>query len=127
VPHHREVAVVLRRGDRLLLQRRPDGGLLAGMWAFPHTRAAVGEGIEAAARRLVAELLGEPPPPVVALTQMDHAYTHFRITLHAFIVDLDGRLAAVAGEWVEEGHIGERPMAVTDRAVARAIAASGDG
>ena len=127
LPHHREVAVVLRVGDRVLLQRRPDGGLLAGLWAFPHTRALTGEGEETAACRLVAELVTTPPPPVVPLTRLDHAYTHFRITLHAFAVDLDGERPAVQGDWVEVDRLDERPMAVTDRAVARAVAASCSG
>jgi len=126
LPHHREIALVLHRGGRVLLQRRPDGGMLAGLWAFPHTRAVEGEGEDAAARRFATELL-TTPPPVVPLTRLDHAYTHFRITLHVFTIDLDGERPAAAGDWVAVADLGDRPMAVTDRAVARAIAASGNG
>jgi len=124
LPHHREVAVVVRRGDRLLLRRRPDGTLLAGLWAFPHTRVVGGEGEGAAARRLAAQLLGRPSPPLAPLTRLEHAYTHFRITLHAFFLDPGGEPAAAAGEWVALAALDTRPMAVTDRAVARAAAAA---
>lgn len=126
LPHHREVAVVVRHGGRVLLRRRPDGGLLAGLWAFPHTRAEAGEGEAAAVARLAAEVVGRTPLPLTPLIRLDHAYTHFCITLHAFAGELDPLPPAVDGEWVEMGALGERPMAVTDRAVARAIAAAGE-
>jgi A/G-specific adenine glycosylase len=34
-PEHELFAVALRRGDRVLLERRPDTGLLAGLWCLP--------------------------------------------------------------------------------------------
>ncbi len=120
LPHHREIALVVRHGGRLLLQRRADGGLLAGLWAFPHTRAGTGEGEAEAARRLAAEVIGRTPT-LAPLTRLEHAYTHFRITLHAFAGEIDAPPPAVEGEWVEIGALGERPMAVTDRTVARVV------
>jgi len=124
LPHHREIAVIVRHGGRVFLRRRPDGGLLAGLWAFPHTRAHTGEGEVEAAARLAAEVVGQTPPPLTPLTRLDHAYTHFRITLHAFGCEIDVLPPVVDGEWVEIGGLGERPMAVTDRAVAVTLAGS---
>ncbi len=127
LPHHREVAVVLHRGGRVLLQRRPDGGLLAGLWAFPHTRAREGEEELRAAVRLTAALLARGAPELTPLTRLEHAYSHFRITLHAYRGEVDVEVgeeaerAEAAGEWVEVGSLAERPMAVTDRAVARVL------
>jgi A/G-specific adenine glycosylase len=49
-----EVAVVIRRGARLLLVQRPGHGRWSGLWEFPHGVVQEGERHEAAARRLVA-------------------------------------------------------------------------
>lgn len=41
VPRARFALAVLERDGRLLVERRPDGGMLAGLWAFPEERCAV--------------------------------------------------------------------------------------
>jgi A/G-specific adenine glycosylase len=65
------------------------------------------------------------------LIVVEHAYTHFRITLHAF------RCRLVAGEprcldcaafrWVDGAELDALPMSVVDRKVAQALSAAGQG
>ena len=50
-------AVILRRG-RVLVTRRPRGGHLAGMWAFPGGKIEPGETAREALRREIREELG---------------------------------------------------------------------
>jgi A/G-specific adenine glycosylase len=54
-----------------------------------------------------------------------HAYSHFRITLHAFRCRLrDGQprcLDCAALRWVRPADLDGLPMSVADRAVARAV------
>lgn len=35
LPHRQAVAAVVREGDNLLISRRPESGLLGGLWGFP--------------------------------------------------------------------------------------------
>lgn len=80
-----EVAVaVIERAGRVLLQERPAGGLLAGLWEFPGGKIEPGEGNTAALRREVREELGVEIEAVRRLTTVRHAYTRFEATLHAF-------------------------------------------
>jgi len=53
----RVVAAVIRRGDRLLLGRRPDEKRHGGMWEFPGGKIDEGETPADAARRELAEEL----------------------------------------------------------------------
>jgi len=90
VPHHDiAVGLVFDEDDRLLIQRRPDEGLLGGLWEFPGGKQEDGESMEAACRREVNEELGIEMEDVEPFYTLSHAYSHFKITLHAF----QGRLA----------------------------------
>ena len=63
--------------------------------------------------------VGEP------LTVVRHAYTHFRITLHAFLCTLvagdPACLECAAFQWASIEQIRALPMAVTDRKIAGAL------
>ncbi|MFB6274218.1 MAG: A/G-specific adenine glycosylase [Salinibacter sp.] len=90
VPHHDiAVGLVFDEDDRLLIQRRPDEGLLGGLWEFPGGKQEENESREAACRREVREELGIEMTDVEPFYTLSHAYSHFKITLHAF----QGRLA----------------------------------
>ena len=86
VPHH-DIAVGLvfnDSGDELLIQRRPDEGLLGGLWEFPGGKQEDGESMETACRREVKEELGIDVAVEDHFYTLSHAYSHFKITLHAF-------------------------------------------
>lgn len=88
-------AIVWRRG-RILIDRRPEEGLLGGLWEFPGGKVTPGETPASAARREVREELGIRVGPCRELATLRHAYSHFRITLHAFQCRyLSGRTRAI--------------------------------
>ena len=83
---HREIAVGLVFDDdgRLLIQRRPDDAMLGGLWEFPGGKQEEGEALEATCRRELREELGVEVEVEAPFYTLDHAYSHFTITLHAF-------------------------------------------
>ena len=84
VPHH-DIAVGLVFDDeQLLIQRRPDEGLLGGLWEFPGGKQENDESMEDACRREVKEELGIDVVIDDHFYTLSHAYSHFKITLHAF-------------------------------------------
>jgi A/G-specific adenine glycosylase len=86
-----EVAVaVIERGGCFLIQERPAGGLLAGLWEFPGGKVEPGETVTAALRREVREELGVGIAGVRKLAVVRHAYTRFEATLHAYVCRLAG-------------------------------------
>ncbi|MBM4312969.1 MAG: A/G-specific adenine glycosylase [Deltaproteobacteria bacterium] len=84
VPHYVVTAGIIWKGDRLLITRRPPKGLLGGLWEFPGGKLEPGEKLEDCLRREIREELGIVVEVQTLLTSVEHAYTHFRITLHAF-------------------------------------------
>jgi len=104
IPHYEVAAGVVWRRRRLLIDRRKPEGLLGGLWEFPGGKRQPDETLEAAVVREVREELGIDVRPTALLTTVRHAYTHFRITLHAFECRyVSGRCRAIgcdAFQWV---------------------------
>ena len=78
------VVAVIEKDGRILIQKRPAGGLLGDLWEFPGGKVEPGESLTAALRREVREELGVKIEDIRRLTTVQHAYTHFQVTLHAF-------------------------------------------
>ena len=90
VPHHDIAVGLVFDDDRLLIQRRPDEGLLGGLWEFPGGKQEDGETLEAACRRELMEELGVEVAVDDHFYTLSHAYSHFKITLHAFRCHVTG-------------------------------------
>ena len=71
------------KGDRLLLAQRPSAGMLGGLWEFPGGKQEEGETLQQCLQREIAEELAIEIEVGARLTSVDHAYSHFSITLHA--------------------------------------------
>jgi A/G-specific adenine glycosylase len=78
------VVAVIEKDGRILIQKRPSRGLLADLWEFPGGKVEPGESLTAALRREVREELSAEIKNVRCLTTVQHAYTRFQVTLHAF-------------------------------------------
>jgi A/G-specific adenine glycosylase len=92
VPERRTGFVLIRQGQRVLLERRPPSGLWGGLLVPP-------EGLPAA----VLARLGLQALSQQALPPLRHAFTHFRLTLEPVLCDVSAScLVAEPGlEWVE--------------------------
>lgn len=78
------VGVIYDRCGRVLIDKRKPEGLLGGLWEFPGGKQEPGESLETALQREVREELGIRIQIIRPLIVVDHAYSHFRIRLHAF-------------------------------------------
>jgi A/G-specific adenine glycosylase len=87
VPIRQLAVAVIRRRGKLLFTRRPEAGLLGGLWEFPNSVRHTGESTEDACRRLAGDQLGLEIRPCRKITRIQHAYTHFKIQAEAFLCD----------------------------------------
>jgi A/G-specific adenine glycosylase len=83
-PHHQIAAALIWRGGELLIARRLERGLLGGLWEFPGGKQEASEELEQTAAREVYEELGVEVKVLEKFMTVEHAYTHFSITLHVF-------------------------------------------
>ena len=120
-PHYRVVAAVIREGKRVLIDKRKASGLLGGLWEFPGGKVDEGETLEQAVVREIWEELGVRVRVGKKLGEYAHAYTHFRVNVHAFFANiLDGKPRALESErieWVEIADLKEYPMGKVDRRI----------
>jgi A/G-specific adenine glycosylase len=126
-PHHDVVAVVIwedgapAAGGRFLITQRPLSGLLGGLWEFPGGKAEPGETLPDALRREIREELGLEVEPGAFIIQIEHAFTHFRITVHAYHAAYTGgepqRLVVADYRWVTLDDLEPYAFAVTNRKI----------
>jgi A/G-specific adenine glycosylase len=69
-------------GDEILIDRRKPEGLLGGLWEFPGGKLELGETIPECIQREIQEELGITIAVEEKLMTIDHAYTHFKVTLN---------------------------------------------
>ncbi len=85
IPHFDVVvALIFDASGRLLIQRRPDEAMLGGLWEFPGGKRRQDETLEAACVRELNEELEIDVSVQSFFYRLAHAYSHFRITLHAY-------------------------------------------
>lgn len=91
IPHYDVSAgVIFKDATRreFLIAQRPLDGMLGGLWEFPGGKQETGETLQACLRREIQEELGIDILVAEAVTIVKHAFTHFKITLHAFAATL---------------------------------------
>ncbi len=82
-PHYHIGAGVIWHRGKILISQRPLDGLLGGLWEFPGGKQELGESIQKTVRREILEELGIRVKVGAKIAEVDHAYSHFKITLHA--------------------------------------------
>jgi A/G-specific adenine glycosylase len=127
VPHFTVTAAVIERPPLVLIARRPQQGLLAGMWEFPGGKLQDGEDLQACLRREIREELGVKIAVGESVGIYRHAYTHFRVTLHAFRCIINSGeprpLQVDEVRWVRPDALADYPMGKIDRQIAKRLSA----
>lgn len=101
IPERDYVAGVLFQREKVLIRRRPEKGLLGGLWEFPGGRVE-SAGEDRGFDRKVKGILQKEIPWMVdqwaPLGKVKHTFTHFKMTLHVF----SGRLKSRPGKNTDE-------------------------
>ncbi len=84
VPQYHMTAAVIRKNGRFLITRRKNNGLLGGLWEFPGGKVAANETPESALIRNVYDETNLRIDIESHLTQVKHAYTHFKIKMDVY-------------------------------------------
>jgi A/G-specific adenine glycosylase len=126
LPHVIVTAAVIHQEGRFLIAQRPLRGLLGGMWEFPGGKLQPGEDLASCLQREIREELDVTVMVGGQIGVYRHAYTHFRVTLHAFDCSLADSRSPQAREhaalkWVAPSELASYPMGKIDRQIAKTL------
>ncbi len=114
-------AALIDVDGRVLVQQRPEGKSMAGLWEFPGGKV---EGAESLEQTLIRELKEELDIDVTEaclapFTFASHAYGEFRLLMPLFVCRVwEGAPRAVEGQaiqWLRPMRMGDLPMPPADR------------
>ena len=85
IPHYTiAVGVIRKENGEILITKRKKDQLLGGLWEFPGGKVKSGETLEAALIREIKEEVNLNIYEINKIGKVNHAYSHFKITMHAF-------------------------------------------
>ncbi len=118
-PHHKIGVGIIKKDDQVLIALRPEEAMLGGLWEFPGGKQKEGENIEKTVKRELREELGIEVTITKPFMKLDHAYSHFKITLHAYLCELkNGEPRARSSQrirWVPINELEEYPFPKANR------------
>jgi A/G-specific adenine glycosylase len=121
-----EAAVVVSRGDRVLLRRCPPGERWAGLWDFLRF-AVTARGGKALMRELTTKVRGQTGLEIadpMRFTTLKHGVTRFRITLDGFRAHCprtNGELPDDGLQWVRRDQLDQFALSTTGRKLSRLL------
>ncbi len=125
-PHYQVAAAVIWEDaplqGRLLIAQRPQKGMLGGLWEFPGGKQEPEDAdLPATLRREIQEEMAVEIAVGAPITTVQHAYTHFSITLHAFHARIVSGTPQAIGcddwRWTTLDSLDEYPFPVTDQKI----------
>lgn len=130
-PHYQVAAGLIWREGELLVAQRPPEGMLGGMWEFPGGKQEAGETLQECLAREIREELDVQIEVHGHLVSVDHAYTHFSITLHAFEARYQSgtprALGCAAWRWIRPAQLDELALPRADRRIVEHLDLTGAG
>jgi A/G-specific adenine glycosylase len=97
--HDVVVAWIVDGKGRVLVGRRPERGLLGGLWELPGGRRKSGETREETLRRVLRQGWGMSVEVGKRIASVPQGFSHFRITLHAYRCRRTGKGPCTEREW----------------------------
>lgn len=131
-PHkHIGVGIIQRNDDKVLIALRPENAMLGGLWEFPGGKQEEGESISKTVERELNEELGVEVYAFKEFMKLKHVYSHFSITLHAYLCKL------ISGEpkpkssqeirWVDINELEQFPFPKANKSLTEKLMGKGQG
>ncbi len=121
VPQYVHAAGVMIKKGKVLLAQRPTTGLLGGMWEFPNGRVDATRDPAKELVKVIRTGYNFTVRKKEAVGVIQHAYTHFKVTVHAFMCELTSIPKAENLKWIALVELGEYPMGKVDRQIANSV------
>ena len=127
-PHYEVAVGLVYDGDKLLILKRSEEQMLGGLWEFPGGKLEPNETPQQAVQREIQEETGLEIIVGKELAVINHAYSHFSITMHAFRCTLTGEKhtpdCTRPWKWVQEHELSQYPFPKANHKIFEQLAIS---
>jgi len=114
IPHYNIGVGVIWHNDKILITKRKKNQLLGGLWEFPGGKIENNESVSHCIKREAKEELGIKIKVQKFITTVQHKYSHFHITLHAYHCKyLSGKVQKIEiddWEWIHPKSVENYPF-----------------
>jgi len=125
VPHYEIGVGVIWKDDKILIAKRKETQMLGGLWEFPGGKRKKGESLSQTVLREIKEETGLTVTLASPYCTVNHAYTHFKITLTAFRCDyVSGQAKPKSSDeikWILVDEFDDFPFPTANKKVIAAI------
>ena len=119
--------MILNSKNELLIALRPNDSMLGGLWEFPGGKQEKDESLKETVIRELKEELDIEVKVFGKFQKLNHAYSHFKITMHAYWCKiLKGSPQAQSSQeikWVSLDHIDEFPFPKANKTLVEGLKA----
>jgi len=127
LPHYTIVAGLVFNNGKILIDKRKSEGLLGGLWEFPGGKKEKPETFKHAVAREIKEETGIEIAVGKRLCIVRHTYSHFKITLHAYLCEyVSGTARAIdcaSVKWVRPDDLQKFAFPAANTAIIKALKA----
>lgn len=114
VPQYHAAIGIIKKNGKVLITKRKESGLLGGLWEFPGGKIQDGETATEACLREIKEEVNLEIEIVDHITQVKHAYTHFKTVMDVFECQyVSGKVklnGAVDYRWIKLSELDKYPF-----------------
>lgn len=122
-------AAVIRRQDKILITRRPEGSVYAGLWEFPGGKLEAGESPEQCLLRELSEELGVEAVVIDIFDVVFHRYAWGEVLLLVYNCSLRSQSISNLGiaehRWVTAGDLSEFNLLPADAPIIEKLQENG--
>jgi len=121
IPQREATLLVLRNGDRILLETRPPAGIWGGLMSLPELPQDA-DAREWAERRFACTVIAVSPAPT-----LEHAFSHFRLRIAPLLLQVKPRPAAMEPtlQWLDLAATAGAALPAPVRRILDSLQASG--
>jgi len=124
-PHYDIAVGIIWKQDKLLIAKRKTTQMLGGLWEFPGGKRQDNESLEDAVLRETMEETNLKVSVGQKYCSVKHAFTHFKITLHAYHCTVESGdaqpLASDALEWVHPSDLDGYPFPTANKKIIEVV------
>ncbi len=113
IPHYDYVAAVIQKGNKVLIKKRPEKGLLGGLWEFPGGRVKQ----KGRFNEVVESEIGQKVFLMPRWFHIRHAFTHFKMTLHLFRGSIEAGKIGAPFKWVTLSGLAAYPFSAAHQKI----------